>query len=226
MQQRSSKTKSIVLVDDHPTVRDGMKSVITREPNLVVVGESGNREGAIRTAKEHKPDFMVMDISLAGENGIEIAAEILKMLPNTNIIMFSMYSDVNLVKKAFKIGAKGYLVKETPTENLVEAIESISAGNDYYDPSLTAKMMDTLTGKRAAKPERPKISILYDNLTIKEQEIFSLVGRGLTNREISAKLNIAYPTTRNHIANIMEKMQTNSRTMLVKFAVELEILDF
>ena len=107
---KKKSLKSIVLVDDHPSIRDGWKYALQKNDNIRIVGEAGSRVEAIRLAKEYRPDFIVMDISLPDGNGIEIAGEILKMLPKTNIIMFSMLSDVNFVKKAFKTGAKGYLV--------------------------------------------------------------------------------------------------------------------
>ncbi len=215
--------KTIVVVDDHPLFREGLKSLIARNPSLEVVGEAGTGGEGLRLIKELKPDLAVVDISLPDRNGIEITRELRKTHPNVRIVIMSMHSKIDYITEAFKAGATGYIVKESATDRIVEGIEAASRGDYFLDSTLSHSVIEKLL----ATPDKgSKITDKrYSTLTAREQEIMRLLAEGFSTKDVAARLFISPKTVENHRFSIMAKLDIHSTIELVRYAARLGLID-
>ena len=215
--------KKIVIVDDHPLFREGLKSIISRNPELELVGETGVGREALKLAENFKPDMVVMDISLPDSNGIELTKDIKKLSPATRVLIVSVYSQIDYITAAFQAGATGYVVKDAPSAKILQALELVSQGEYFLDGSVSYQVIKKLSEfpEQKAKTTDPS----YSNLTTREQEIFRLLAEGVKIRDIADKLCISPKTVENHKTNIMSKLNLHSTLDLVRYAVKLGIID-
>lgn len=211
----------VLLADDHAIVREGVKRILTAEPDLEVVGEAEDGLQAVEQAKKLKPDVAVLDISMPGINGIEATKQIKAALPNTNTLALTMHSDDSYVFQLLKAGASGYVLKRAAATDLVQAIRAARRGEAFLYPSVAkAVVADYL--KRLESGEGRET---YDGLTDREKEILTLVAEGATNQEIAQKLYISVKTVQTHRAHIMEKLNLHDRTMLVRYAIRKGLIE-
>ena len=211
----------VLLADDHAIVRQGVKMILTNEPDIEVVGEADDGLVAVEMAKRLQPDVAVLDISMPGINGIEATRQIKATLPNVQILALTMHADDTYVFQLLKAGGSGYVLKRAAATDLVQAIHAARRGEAFLYPSIAkAVVADYL--KRLATGEGRET---YDGLTEREQEILTLVAEGATNPEISQKLYISVKTVQTHRTHIMEKLNLHDRTMLVRYAIRKGLIE-
>ncbi|WP_394296676.1 response regulator [Nocardiopsis baichengensis] len=214
----------VLLVDDHAFFRRGLVSVLEEEPDIDVVGECGSGEEAVRSAARLSPDVVLMDVWMPGAGGIDACAGIRARAPAAKITMLTMSDEEDDLFEALKAGADGYLLKEISVDELPDAVRSISDGQSFINASMATKLIGEFTAlaKRdsAARP-RPAAP----RLTGRETPLLRLVARCFNNKEIADALFISENTVKNHIRNILEKLQLHSRTEAAVYAVREKVLE-
>lgn len=215
--------KTVLIVDDHPLFRQGIKALLEKQSEYEVADEAGTGNEAIQKAKKLKPDLVVMDISLPDQSGIDVTREIIGFLPETRILILSMHSKIDYIAEAFQAGATGYVVKESAAGGLIKGLDMISKGEYFLDTSLSNevvnRLMETPTKKTKAK------DLAYGALTPREQEVMRLLAEGMTPKAIGKKLFISPKTVENHRANIMSKLDLHSAIELIRYAAKLGLID-
>ena len=215
--------KTVLIVDDHPLFREGLKSLISRNIRFEVVGEAGNGREGLQMAKKLKPDLVIVDISLPDKSGIDLTHDIRSLLRQTRIMIVSMHSKIDYITEAFQAGATGYVVKESATDRLVQGLEAVSRGEYFLDTSLSHKVVKKLM---EFPEKKAKITdARYETLTSREQQVVRLLAEGLSCKEIAEKLFISPKTVENHRANIMNKLDLHSTMELVRYAARLGLID-
>lgn len=215
--------KTILIVDDHPFFREGLKSLLARHPGFEVIGEAGNGDEGLRKARELMPDLVVMDISLPDGSGIEVTRNIRGILHETRVVILSMHSKIDYITKAFQAGATGYIVKESATETLSECLEAVSKGERFMDSSLHHKVVENVMKSR--EQEAKITDAGYNILTRREQQVMRLLADGLPTNEIAEKLFISPKTVKNHRSNIMSKLDLHTTVELVRYAAKFGLID-
>ena len=204
----------VVIVDDHPVVRAGLRQLLEAEDDIEVEGEGGTADDAVRLARLHKPDVVVLDVTMPGRSGISAAAEIRRAAPGAAVLVLSMRDDLDSVREAFAEGATGYYLKEGADVELVAAVRELARGGRYIHHALGARLA-------AAEVEARAPSLLSD----REQEVLRLLALGHTNQEIATLLFISVRTAETHRSNIMQKLGFGTRAELVRYAIEHGLLD-
>lgn len=211
---------TIVLVDDHPVVRKGLKVLLEENERYRIVGEAGNGAEAIRLIESLHPDVAVVDIKLPDTNGFQVAAAAKASSPGTRIIMLTMHADEFHVQEALRSGANGYVVKNAMEHEIIDAIITVTQGGRYVSRMLNGPSPDADAAREAAVRNDP-----LQTLTRREHEIFCLIAQGLQNKEIAVKLFISLRTVETHRAKIMRKLQLGSPAELIHLAVRKKIID-
>jgi two-component system response regulator DevR len=194
----------VLLVDDSEMVRTGLRTLLSAEPAVNVVGEAANVAGGIAAGARLKPDVVLLDIRLPDGSGIEACRQILKKSPDTRVLMVTSVVDDTVVDDAIRAGAHGYLLKEIDGRGLVNAIRDVAAGRSILDPAVTARVIRLV---RSVTPDRDPLA----GLTPTERQILALIAEGLTNKEVGTKLELSEKTIRNHIGVIFEKLHVTRR---------------
>jgi DNA-binding NarL/FixJ family response regulator len=218
----TDKTR-IIIIDDHPLFREGIKTIIARSGQFEIVAESGNGRDGFEKITQLKPDLVLLDISLPDESGMEVARRIRYQLPKTRIIILSMHSRIDYIVEAFQSGATGYVVKESAAERLGQALNAVAAGEYFLDSSISHEVVAKLM---SSPSKEAKVSDAgYSQLTAREQEIMRMLAEGASKSEISESLCISIKTVENHRANIMRKLNIHSAMELVRYAAKLGLID-
>jgi len=208
----------ILLVDDHELVRMGLKTLLDRYPQFEVVGEADNAQDAYDLAMYCKPDIVVMDIRLSGQNGIEATRQITRDNPEVRIIMLTSYADDDMLFDAIEAGASGYVLKQIGGEDLVRALETVGRGDSMLDPAVTQRIFQHVReSNRRAEDET------FAALTDQELNILSLITEGLTNKEIAVQIFLSEKTVRNYVSSILNKLNLTSRAEAAAYAVRHHI---
>jgi DNA-binding NarL/FixJ family response regulator len=215
--------KSVLIVDDHPMFREGLRARILRDAEFRVVEEAGTGIEALRKAKELKPDLVVVDISLPDQSGIQLTREIQSLLPQTNIMVVSMHSEIDYVMDALHAGAIGYVVKGSASERLMEGLETVARGGHFLDSSLSAEIAKKLM---ELPPEGAELLLhsSYETLTPRQQEVMRLLASGFSNKRIAEVLCISPKTVENHRSQIMEKLGLHNSVELGQYAAKLGLI--
>jgi DNA-binding NarL/FixJ family response regulator len=215
--------KNILIIDDHTLFREGLKSIIGRDSRFKVVGEAGNGREGLRMAKNLKPDVVLVDISLPDRSGIQLTREIRSFLPESHIMIVSMHSKINCIAEAFQAGAKGYVVKESAGERLLQGLEAVGKGEYFLDSSVSYEVVKKLM--KFPLKEAKITNAAYGTLTPREQEVIRFLADGLSTKEVAEKLFISPKTVENHRTNIMKKLDLHSSLELFRFAARIGLLD-
>lgn len=206
----------IILVDDHQMFRDGVKAVLSDEENMEVISEVGNGNDLYELLNTLSPDLIITDISMPDISGIEVAKFVTENYPQIKVLILSMHSNEEFITKALGAGANGYLPKDTGMNELLEAINTIYKGDNYFNKEISDTILKSIINKSKTEQKEKK----GDLLTKREKEIISLVVDGLTNKEIAEKLFISIRTVDTHKNNIMQKLNLKSSVELVKYAIK------
>jgi NarL family two-component system response regulator LiaR len=212
----------IMLAEDHVLVREGTKEMLDREEDMEVVAEAGDGAEAVRLAEELELDIVIMDIALPKLNGIEATRKIKETKPSTAVLVLTAYDDDEYVFALLEAGAAGYLLKDVSTDELVEAIRAVQAGESMLHPAIARKVVNRFSRRVEAEREEAPL----EELTEREIEVLQLAGKGITNREIADRLSISHRTVQAHLSHIFNKLGVGSRTEAVVYALRKDLLSF
>jgi two-component system response regulator DegU len=221
------KTK-IVIIDDHQLFREGVKRILDFEPAFEVVAEGDDGEDALAIVEAHKPDVVIMDINMPKMNGVDATKQLIEANADTKVIILSIHDDENYVTHALKTGASGYLLKEMDADTLIEAVKVVADGGSYLHPKVTHNLVNEFrrlaTSSGQAAPSQvllqPEIRRPLHILTRRECEVLQMLADGKSNRGIGEALFISEKTVKNHVSNILQKMNVNDRTQAVVVAIK------
>lgn len=205
----------ILIADDHPIVRQGLRQMIETDKNLTVVGEAGDGEEALRLIEEHQPDVAVIDIDMPKLGGFEVVREIQRKKIKVEIIFLTMHSEEEIFQTAMDLGVNGYVLKDSATTDIVAGIKSIARGKPFISPALSALLLNRRRRGEQLKSEKPEL----DLLTPTERRILKLIAEDKTSREIGSTLFISHRTVDTHRLNISRKLNLRGNLALVKFAI-------
>ena len=209
---------TIVLADDHPIVRQGLKTVLEAEPDFRVIGEAGDGSQAVQLVERLQPQVLVLDLLIPGLSGLEVARQVRQRAPETRVIVLSMHANEAYVLEALRHGAAAYVLKATSSTELVQAVRAVVAGRRYLSRPLTERALAAYAQRAEATPD------LYETLTTREREVLHLAAEGRSNSEIAARLSISPRTVEIHRRHLMRKLGLHSQTDLVRYALRRGII--
>lgn len=195
----------ILIADDHPVFRFGLRMLLESERDLEVVGEAGSGEEALAQAEALQPDVVLMDINLPGMNGVEATRRIVHARPRTGVLIVTMLDDNSLLA-ALRAGARGYLLKGAAADETLRAIRAVAHGEAIFSPAIAQRLAEAVAATRPSVSEPP-----FPELTAREREILAYIARGVSNAAIAAQLSLSLKTVRNHVSSILDKLQVSDR---------------
>jgi DNA-binding NarL/FixJ family response regulator len=198
--------KRVLIADDHPLFRHGIRGLLDATPDFETIGEATSGDEAISQAHELQPDVILMDIRMPGVNGIEATRRILHAHPQIRVLMVTMFEDDASVFTAMRAGAHGYILKDAQKEDLLRAIRAVGSGEAIFSPAIASRMIAFFNTTRPAAPAQ-----VFPELTEREREILDLIAQGLNNGEVAARLVLSSSTVRNYVSNIFSKLQVADR---------------
>ena len=202
----------ILLADDHETVREGLKAIVNSQPDMGVVGEAGDGKTAVQLAIAMEPDIVLIDVSMPQLNGLQATADIRTRVPAVKVLALTRYSDTGYIRQLLAAGASGYVLKQSRSTELLQAVRTVAMGGTYLDPAVAAKVMTDMS--RQVRTRQPQAV-----LSAREEEVLRLVAWGHSNKEIATELDVSVKTVETHKTNAMQKLGFASRTDVVKFAL-------
>jgi DNA-binding NarL/FixJ family response regulator len=205
----------IVIADDHPIVRQGLRQMIEADRNLTVVGEASDGETALQMIETHQPNVAVLDIDMPGIGGFDVVRELERKKIAINIIFLTMHTEEKIFQTAMDLGIKGYVLKDSPPHDIVAGIKSVAAGRPFISPAMSALLLNRRRRTRKLEGERPELAAL----TPTERRILKLIAEDKTSREIGTELFVSHRTVHAHRANILQKLNLSGNLALVKFAI-------
>jgi two-component system, NarL family, response regulator NreC len=205
----------VLLADDHTLMRQGLRHILEGHPDIDIVAEASSGIEAVEAARQEKPDVAIVDVAMRELNGIEATAQILKCSPRTEVLMLSMYSDERYVLRAVKAGARGYLLKNSAGEELIQAVFAVHKGKAYFSPAAAAIFRDGYARLHDVAGAEDR----FETLTDRERQVYQLLAEGNSNKEIARRLNLSLHTVETHRWRIMEKLDLHSTAELVLSAV-------
>ncbi len=212
-------TLRIVLADDHQIVRDGLRALLNAEPDFAVVGEAEDGLQVVDLVERLQPEVLIVDVMMPGLNGLEATRQIHLRVPNTRVLVLSMYANEAYVMAALRNGAAGYILKNAGAETLAQAVRMVAAGQRYLCPPFTDRAIEAYVQKAQAATLD-----VYETLTTREREVLHLLAEGHANTEIANRLSISARTVEVHRARIMQKLDLRTQTDLIRFALQRGLL--
>ena len=209
----------LLLADDHTLVRAGMLALLNEVPGVAVVAETGDGREALRLIRERKPDIALLDISMPGLNGLEVAARVAQEHPATRVIIVSMHGDDESVRRALLAGAAGYLLKNSDRRELELALSTVARGDTWLSPTLTKRVVAAFTQGPRSTGDGP-----FEVLTPRQREVLQLVAEGHSNKEIASRLNVALKTVETHRTELMERLGIHGVAGLVRYAIQVGLV--
>jgi NarL family two-component system response regulator LiaR len=209
---------SILIVDDHAIVRQGLHTYLDLQPDMHVVGEAADGAKALEMVRDQLPDIVLMDLVMPGMTGVEATREITGISPSTRVIVLTSFSEDEQVFNSIKAGAQGYLMKDVLPQELARAIRTVHRGEAQLDPEIARKLMHEFSNPQPAKPKH--------DLTERELEVLSLISQGKSNKDISEELVLSEKTVKTHVSNILQKLHLSDRTQAAVYALRQKIVDY
>ena len=217
----------VLLVDDHQVVRRGLRTFLEVQDDIEVVGEASDGAEALHKAQELAPDVVILDVRMPDTDGLTACAAIKRSVPQTKVIMLTSSDEETDLYEAVKSGASGYLLKSVLPHTIPDALRAVQRGESQVSPSMAAKLMTGFAAlARGADAPAPGPAPSQPKLTDREMEVLKLVARGMNNRDIAKELFISENTVKNHVRNILEKLQIHSRMEAVMIAVRQKLIEF
>jgi NarL family two-component system response regulator LiaR len=213
-------TMRVIICDDQAIVRDGLEMLLKLEPDIEVVGIAGDGATAVELAAQKKPDMVLMDLKMPIMNGVEATRQIRAKYPEIKVLVLTTYADDEWVFDAIRAGASGYLLKDTPRDEVLKAIRGTVTGKTYVDPSVAGKVLRQASGHQT----QPAI-LITSQLTERETEVLRLIAKGLNNKDISDRLFLSEGTVRNHVSAILAKLGVSDRTQAAVIAIQHGLSD-
>ncbi|MDK2784703.1 MAG: hypothetical protein PWQ41_1671 [Bacillota bacterium] len=210
----------VLVVDDHPLVRSGIRKVVELEDDIEIVGEAGTAREALSEVAATRPDVVLMDLDLPDASGVEATRQIKQKYPNVGVVALTIHDDRDYLLEMVRAGAEGYVLKDVEPGGLVSAIRAIKQGNSYMSPPAAKKLLGEFT-RLASGGEEEKV----DGLTAREQEVLCLIARGQSNKEIGKTLAISEKTVKNHVTSIFRKIGVDDRTEAALYAIRRGLVD-
>ena len=211
----------ILLVDDHTLFRQGIRTLLAAEPDLEVVGEAANAGDAVTLAGQLRPDVVLMDIGMAGMSSFEATRLIRKDRPETRVVFLSMYDDEDYLAECVEMGASGYILKESPADQLIMAMREVQRGGSYLSPRLLTRLVDDFRLQGRGGPVRqPR----FGTLTKREREILKMLAEGRSVKEIATDFDLSVKTVEAHKFNLMRKLDIHNKAQLVQYAIQKKII--
>ena len=207
---------TVLLADDHPLLRKGLRDVLEDASELQVVAEAGDGEAALAQVEAHRPDVLVLDIDMPKLRGLDVVRELQRRRLTTGVIILSLYADEALVTEALDLGALGYILKEDALGAIVEGVKAVAAGRHYLTPSLSGLLVRRRERSRELANRQPGLA----DLTPTERKVLGLIARGQSSKEIAETLFVHYRTVENHRVNIAQKLGLHGHNAVLKFALE------
>jgi two-component system, NarL family, response regulator NreC len=206
----------ILLADDHTIVRQGLKLILSAQPDLEVVGEAANGTEAVALAQKLKPDIVLMDVAMPELNGIDATRKMVEENPRVRVLVLSMHKEAVYVRNILRAGARGYILKDAIDTELLNAVRSVARGDGYVSPAVSGALLNDY---------RQNVTDPIDLLSGREREVLQLIAEGKTNKEIATHLNLSVYTVDSHRGKIMEKLNLHSTGELVRFAMKRGLVD-
>jgi len=210
----------ILLVDDHTLFRQGIKTMLSQESDLEIVGEAANASEAVDCAATNRPDVVVMDISMPGMSCFEATRQIRKARPETKVLFLTMYDDEDYLVEGMEVGASGYVLKDSPAPQLAAAVRDVNRGGSYLSPKMLSQLVDDFRSRVKSNIRTPRFS----TLTPREREVLKLLAEGNSVKEIAGDLNLSVKTVEAHKFNLMRKLDIHNKAQLVQYAIQKKII--
>jgi DNA-binding NarL/FixJ family response regulator len=204
----------ILLAEDHETVREGLRMIVNAQTDMEVVGEAGDGRAAVARAVELLPDIVVMDVSMPQLNGLKATEKLMQVCPQIKVLTLTRHTDDGYLQQLLRAGASGYVLKQSPPAEMLQAIRAIAAGGKYLDPAVAGKVMGNFVGRTARLRVAPQ-----SGLSDREEEVLRLIAWGHSNKEIAAHLDLSVKTVEVHKSNAMKKLGMKSRIDIVRYAL-------
>jgi len=210
----------ILLTDDHTLFRQGVRTLLAAEPDFEVVGEAANASDAVWLAEQLRPDVVLMDIGMTGMSSFEATRLIHKQRPETKVVFLSMYDDEDYLSECVEMGASGYILKESPADQLLTAVREVYRGGNYLSPRLLSRLVDGFRMQGRGPVRQPR----YGTLTKREREILKMLAEGRSVKEIAAGFDLSVKTVEAHKFNLMRKLDIHNKAQLVQYAIQKKII--
>ena len=211
---------TVMIADDHVLMREGLKQLLQLEDDIDVIAQAGDGEETIKTALEYEPDVILLDINMPKMNGIDVLRRLKDLGSKSKIIMLTIHEDKEYLLETMKIGANGYVLKDSDADSLIGAIRDVNGGGTYIQPSIASLLVEGISGN---DKELNKDLLKIESLTKREYEVLTLIAEGLNNKDIADKLYISEKTVKNHVSSIFKKIEVNDRIQAAIFAFKTNI---
>jgi len=210
----------ILLTDDHTLFRQGIRTLISAEPDMEVIAEASNGTDAVAVAAETRPDVILMDIGMTGLSSFEATRQIRKGRPETKVLFLTMYDDEDYLVECMEVGAAGYVLKDSPAAQLISAIRDVQRGGSYLSPRMLSQLVDDFRSRIKSAHQMPR----FATLTAREKEVLKVLAEGKSVKEIASSLNLSVKTVEAHKFNLMRKLDIHNKAQLVQYAIQKKII--